>query len=63
LEIPARNNRDERRRYRPRDLKMGYREDPEARSTLNAAFTGLGLALVFLLIVGGIAFFWAYNAH
>lgn len=42
---------------------MGYREDPEARSTLNAALTGLGLSLVFLLIVGGIAFFWAYNAH
>jgi hypothetical protein len=38
---------------------MGYREDPEARSTLNAAFTGLGLALVFLLIVAVIAFAWA----
>ena len=42
---------------------MGYREDPEARSTLNAAFAGLGFALVFLLIVAAIAFFWAYNAH
>lgn len=38
---------------------MGYREDPEARSTLNAAFTGLGFALVFLAIVAVIAFAWA----
>jgi ABC-type transporter Mla subunit MlaD len=38
---------------------MGYREDPEARSTLSAAFTGLGLALVFLAIVAVIAFAWA----
>ena len=44
---------------------MGYREDPEARSTLNAAFTGLGLALVFLLIVAAIAFVWAakFSGH
>lgn len=41
---------------------MGYREDPQAKATLNAAFTGLGFALVFLLIVGGITFFWAKNA-
>lgn len=38
---------------------MGYRDDPEARSTLNAAFAGLGLALVFLAIVAGISFYWA----
>lgn len=38
---------------------MGYREDPEARSTLNAALLGLGFALVFLLVVFLIAFAWA----
>jgi hypothetical protein len=38
---------------------MGYREDPEARSTLNAAFTGLGFALGFLLVVAVIAFWLA----
>lgn len=38
---------------------MGYREDPEARSTLNAAFLGLGLALGFLLVVAVISFVWA----
>jgi hypothetical protein len=44
---------------------MGYRDDPEARSTLNAAFTGLGLALVFLLVVAAIAFVWAakFSGH
>jgi hypothetical protein len=38
---------------------MGYRDDPEARSTLNAAFTGLGFALVFLLVVAAISFWLA----
>ena len=37
--------------------------DPEARSTLNAALTGLVVALVWLAIVAGVSFFWAYNAH
>jgi len=41
---------------------MGYRDDPEARASLNTAYTGLGIALVFLLIVGGITFTWAKNA-
>lgn len=41
---------------------MGYADDPQAKSALNAAFMGLGAALVFLLIVGGISFMWAYNA-
>lgn len=41
---------------------MGYRDDPEARAARNAAFTGLGAALVFLMIVGGISFMWAKNA-
>jgi hypothetical protein len=41
---------------------MGYADDPQAKSALNAAFMGLGAALVFLLIVGGISFAWAYNA-
>ncbi|HVH12670.1 MAG TPA: hypothetical protein VM759_06450 [Longimicrobium sp.] len=41
---------------------MGYADDPQARSALSAAFTGLGAALVFLLLVGGITFFWAKNA-
>lgn len=40
-----------------------YRDDPEARSTLNAALTGLGVGLVWLAIVAGISFMWAYNAH
>ena len=40
-----------------------YRDDPEARSTLNAALTGLGFALVWLVIVAAISFAWAYNAH
>lgn len=38
---------------------MGYREDAEARGTLKAAFTGLGVALVFLLVIGGISYFLA----
>ena len=38
---------------------MGYREDAEARATLKAAYTGLGVALVFLLVIGGIAYFIA----
>ncbi|MBW3571610.1 MAG: hypothetical protein KY467_10930 [Gemmatimonadetes bacterium] len=38
---------------------MGYRDDPEARSTLHAAFTGLAFALVFLAVVAGISFYWA----
>lgn len=44
---------------------MGYRDDPEARSTLNAAFTGLGLALVFLIVVAAISFVWAakFSGH
>jgi hypothetical protein len=42
---------------------MGYREDPEARASLNAAFTGLGIALAFLVVVGGVTFFWAKNAN
>jgi hypothetical protein len=33
-----------------------YKDDPEARSTLSAAFMGLGLALVWLLIVFVISF-------
>ncbi len=41
---------------------MGYADDPQAKSALMAAFTGLGAALVFLLIVGAISFMWAYNA-
>lgn len=41
---------------------MGYADDPQAKSALMAAFTGLGAALVFLLIVGGISFAWAINA-
>jgi hypothetical protein len=41
---------------------MGYADDPQAKSALNAAFTGLGAALVFLLLVGTITFFWAKNA-
>ena len=41
---------------------MGYNDDPDAQATLMNAFTGLGFALVFLLIVGGITFFWAKNA-
>lgn len=38
---------------------MGYRDDPEARATRNAALTGLGLSLVWLAIVAVIAFAWA----
>lgn len=38
---------------------MPYRDDPEARSTLKAAFTGLAVAVTFLLIVGVISFAWA----
>jgi hypothetical protein len=38
---------------------MGYREDPEARSTLNAALMGLGFALVWLAVVAVISFAWA----
>ena len=38
---------------------MGYRDDPEARSTRNIAFAGLGLALVWLAIVSVISFAWA----
>jgi hypothetical protein len=41
---------------------MPYRDDPEARSALKAAFAGLGAALVFLLVVGGISFMLAMNA-
>ena len=41
---------------------MGYADDPQAKSALNAAFMGLGAALVFLLIVGGISFALAMNA-
>ena len=41
---------------------MGYADDPQAKSALNAAFMGLGAALVFLMLVGGITFFWAKNA-
>ena len=33
-----------------------YKDDPEARSTLRAAFMGLGFALVWLLIVFVISF-------
>lgn len=40
-----------------------YRDDPEARSTLNAALTGLGVALVWLALVAGVSFFLAVNAH
>jgi hypothetical protein len=42
---------------------MGYSEDQDAREKLTAAFTGLGMGLVFLAIVGGIAFVLALNAH
>ena len=38
---------------------MGYRDDPEARSTLNAAFMGLGIAVAFLAVLGAVTFFWA----
>lgn len=38
---------------------MGYREDPEARSTLNAALMGLGFALAWLAVVSVISFAWA----
>lgn len=41
---------------------MGYNDDPEAKKTLMTAFAGLGLALVFLLIVSGVTFAWAKNA-
>lgn len=41
---------------------MGYADDPQAKSALSAAFTGLGAAIVFLLLVGTITFFWAKNA-
>lgn len=41
---------------------MGYKDDPEAKATLMTAFTGLGIALVFLMIVGGVTFVWAKNA-
>lgn len=41
---------------------MGYNDDPEAKATLMTAFSGLGIALVFLLIVGGVTFVWAKNA-
>lgn len=41
---------------------MGYADDPQAKSALNAAFMGLGAAVVFLLLVGGITFFMAKNA-
>lgn len=33
-----------------------YKDDPEARSSLKAAFTGLGFALVWLVIVFVISF-------
>lgn len=42
---------------------MGYRHDQDAREKLTAAFMGLGAGLVFLLVVGGISFFWALSAH
>jgi hypothetical protein len=38
---------------------MGYREDPEARDALKTAYTGLGIALAFLLVLGAITFAWA----
>ena len=41
---------------------MGYRDDPEALSTMKTAFAGLGAALVFLAIVAGISFTLAMNA-
>jgi hypothetical protein len=41
---------------------MGYSDDPEARATRNTAYMGLGFAVVFLLIVGGITFTMAKNA-
>lgn len=41
---------------------MGYNDDPEAKATLMNAFSGLGIALVFLLIVAGVTFTWAKNA-
>lgn len=41
---------------------MGYADDPQAKSALNAAFMGLGAALVFLALVASITFFWAKNA-
>jgi hypothetical protein len=36
-----------------------YPNDPEARDTLKTAFTGLGFALVFLLVVAVISFWLA----
>jgi hypothetical protein len=41
---------------------MGYREDPDARANLNAAFTGLGVALLFIAVVGISTYFMAKNA-
>lgn len=41
---------------------MGYADDPQAKSALNAAFMGLGAALVFLAIVSAISFALAYSA-
>jgi hypothetical protein len=56
------NRRPPRETHRSTEGLMGYNDDPEARASLNAAFTGLGFALVFLLIVGGITFTLAKNA-
>lgn len=58
--LPAEDAAPETDRFTRRERRpMGYREDPEARSTLKAAFMGLGFALVWLLIVFLISFGWA----
>ena len=38
---------------------MGYRDDEQARDTLKAALTGLGIALLFLLAIGTVAYMLA----
>lgn len=42
---------------------MGYREDQDAREKLTAAYTGLGIGLVFIAVVASISFYLALNAH
>lgn len=38
-------------------------EQEHARSSTRAALTGLGVALVWLAVVGGISYFWALPSH
>jgi hypothetical protein len=35
---------------------MGYREDPEARGTFKDAMTGLGIGIVWVLIVAAVSY-------